>query len=418
MAAGWLSGENLYQAKEPAFSREQRQFLRPKVLYLPDYDEQNSAPSKAATADAVLLGRYELDYPRLDCTTFLRFSLKARADDDTAGAAGRLFEDRGGRPKIKRERHPFSKVKESLDVGQYELEELIEIAEKACIVDETDGKYLSDKLTGLYEAGYDALVCDAIDEQPYVSSNINTLLQNSEEVMRSLKMTAQACGIKTCFALCYADIDDAETVVPHKMYEIPIKRIFGRYPVRSRVKKTLAKCGRSYIIGAQALLHLARAAKDGRVHNTTIVTVAGDCVGNPCNLEVRVGATAREVLEFCGLIKNPARVVMGGSMRGVAIVDLDLPVLYTTRALLAFSRPIQNPVLDCILCGRCVESCPRKLAPNYLYKCFQASDQDALVKLRADKCIECGVCSYVCPANLELTHSIKKAKKLVKGVLE
>lgn len=416
MAAGWLSGENLYQAKEPAFSREQKQLLYPRVLYLPDYNEFGAPPSKALTSDAVLLGRYELFYPRLECSSFMRFTLKARANEQTDDIEQVV--EQSEKPKKRRERHPFTKTKEPLEVEYYELEELIEIAEKAGIVDETDGKYLSDKLKVLYDGGYSVLVCDAIDEQPFVSSNINTLLQHSDEVLGALKMIALACGIKTYFGLCYADIDDAETVIPHKMYEIPIRRIYGRYPVRNRVKKTIAKYGRGYIIGTQALLHLWRAIKTGQVQNTTIVTVAGDCVGNPCNVEVRVGTTAREVLEFCGLIKNPARVVMGGSMRGVAIVDLNLPVLHTTRAVLAFSKPIQNPVLDCILCGRCVESCPRKLAPNYLYKAFQAQDTDTLTKLRADKCIECGVCSYVCPANLELTHSIKKAKRLVKGVLE
>ncbi len=413
MAAGWLSGENLYQAKEPAFSREQKQLLNPRVLYLPDYNELGVPPPKALTADAVLLGRYELYYPRLSCDTFMRFSLKVTGSADQTP----MLESED-RPKRKRERHPFTRTRETLQVEQYELEQLIDAAQKASIVDETDGKFLSDKLMRLYDGGYTALVCDAVDEQPYVSSNINTLLQHSDEVLGALKMISLACGIKTFFGLCYADIDDAETVVPRKMFEIPIKRIYGRYPVRNRVKKTLAKYGRGYIIGAQALLHLWRAVRTGQVQNTTIVTVAGDCIGNPCNVEVRVGTTAREILEFCGLIKNPARVVMGGSMRGVAIVDLDLPVLYTTRAVLAFSKPIQNPVLDCILCGRCVESCPRKLAPNYLYKGYQGKDVVTLTKLRADKCIECGVCSYVCPANLELTHSVKKAKALVKGVLE
>ncbi len=415
MAAGWLSGENLYQAKEPAFSREQKRLLHPKVLYLPDYNEFGAPPPRPLTADAVLLGRYELYYPRLECDSFMRFSLKGSPDPETDA---QVFTHNKDKHKIKRERHPFTKVKETLDVDYFELEELIEIAYKACIVDETDGRFLSDKLKVLYDGGYTALVCDAVDEQPYVSSNINTLLQHSSEVLGALKMLATACGIKNYFALSYADIDDAETVIPHKMYDIPVRRIYGRYPVRDRVKKTLAKFGRGYIIGTQALLHLWRAVKTGQPQNTTIVTVAGDCVGNPCNVEVRVGTTAREILEFCGLIKNPSRVVMGGSMRGVAIVDLDLPVLHTTRAVLSFSRPIQNPVLDCILCGRCVESCPRKLAPNYLYKNFQTNNVGALTKLRADKCIECGVCSYVCPANLELTHSVKKAKRVVKGVLE
>lgn len=414
MAAGWLSGENLYQAKEPAFSREQKQFLNPKTLYLPDYNETGAPPSKALTADAVLLGRYELYYPRLACESFMRFSLKPGSSEEPETQEIALPRKR----HKKRGKRLLTHTEETLEPLRLELEQLIEAARRADIVDETDARPLCDKLQMLYEGAYTVLVCDAVDEQPYVSSNINTLLQHGAEVLGALKMVALARGIDTYFALCYADIDDAETVIPHRMYEIPVRRIYGRYPVRDRVKKALSKYGRGYIIGAQALLHLWRAVSAGREQNTAIVTVAGDCVGNPCNVEVRVGTPAREVLEFCGLIKNPARVVMGGSMRGVSIVDLDLPVLYTTRAVLAFSKPIQNPVLSCILCGRCVESCPRKLAPNYLYKFMQTNNTAALTKLQVEKCIECGVCSYVCPANLELTHAIKKAKHLVRGGVE
>lgn len=418
MAVSWFSGENLYQAKEPAFSREQKEFLNPSVIYLPDYDESYGQPPKALMADTIYQGRFELDYPRLSCTSFLRFKMKdtdkpkIKEGDETLTYA---FTD--APKKRKKEGSPFSNKQEPLAVEHFEPEELLQIAEWAAIVDETDGKFLSEKLEIIYEGGYDAIVCDAIDEQPYVSSNISTLMQKSEAVFSALAMVAQSAGVANTFVLCYADMDDAETVIPHRMYTVPIKRIYGRYPVRDHVKKLLAKQGRCYTIGVQALWHLYRAITEKRPQNTTVITVAGDCVGNPRNLEVRVGTTAREALEFCGLVKNPTRVIMGGSMRGAAITDLDLPVLYTTRAVLAFERPLENPVLSCISCGRCIVSCPRGLAPNYLLKNYNARNFDALIQLRADRCIECGVCSYICPANLELLHVVRKAKNMVKEEL-
>ena len=33
-------------------------------------------------------------------------------------------------------------------------------------------------------------------------------------------------------------------------------------------------------------------------------------------------------------------------------------------------------------------------------------------KLKIDKCIECGLCSYVCPSRIELTEKVGKAKDL------
>jgi electron transport complex protein RnfC len=33
--------------------------------------------------------------------------------------------------------------------------------------------------------------------------------------------------------------------------------------------------------------------------------------------------------------------------------------------------------------------------------------------LDVNKCIECGLCSYICPSKIPLTEEIKKAKKTV-----
>lgn len=410
MAENMLSGVNMYQAKEPAFSREQRQLLYPEVIYLP-CDEAKPLP-KPVTEGAIYLGKFEFDYPRMQCKTFSRYRIKK----ENAEKAGAYTEDK--KRKKFNIKDFFFQSNEELSPIAISAEELVAIAERAGIVDETDGKLLADKLAIFYAGGYNALVCDAVDEQPYVSSNINTLLYYAEEVFCALKTVAN-CAPKTdkVFALCYADIDDTETVVPRKVYGIDIKRIFGNYPVRNRVKKRLAKYGKSYIIGTQALLHLYRAVTANCPQTTTIVTVAGDCVANPRNVEVRIGTPAREILEFCGLAGNPSRVIMGGSMRGVAIVDLDLPVLHTTRALIAFRKPIEAPVMPCISCGRCIETCPRELAPAFIYKAYNKQNEREMKILRADRCIECGVCTYICPANLELTHTIKKAKKQVRGMM-
>jgi electron transport complex protein RnfC len=37
---------------------------------------------------------------------------------------------------------------------------------------------------------------------------------------------------------------------------------------------------------------------------------------------------------------------------------------------------------------------------------------DALKDLCVNKCVQCGLCSYVCPSRIELTEKVGKAKDL------
>jgi electron transport complex protein RnfC len=33
-----------------------------------------------------------------------------------------------------------------------------------------------------------------------------------------------------------------------------------------------------------------------------------------------------------------------------------------------------------------------------------------MIALNADRCIECGLCSFVCPSKIDVTEAMKKAK--------
>ena len=54
------------------------------------------------------------------------------------------------------------------------------------------------------------------------------------------------------------------------------------------------------------------------------------------------------------------------------------------------------------------------LEPYYLSKMTQKKGWDELEALMITSCIECGCCSYICPARMHLTHMFKTGKQLVK----
>ena len=70
-------------------------------------------------------------------------------------------------------------------------------------------------------------------------------------------------------------------------------------------------------------------------------------------------------------------------------------------------------VSDKTRCGRCGEVCPENLLPAKLSTLARRGAMDAFVESFGMECVECGCCSYICPAKRQLTQSIKAMRKMV-----
>jgi electron transport complex protein RnfC len=104
------------------------------------------------------------------------------------------------------------------------------------------------------------------------------------------------------------------------------------------------------------------------------------------------------------------KIVMGGAMTGMAQSELDVPVLKSTAAILAFGGDGPSVSYNCISCGACVRACPMRLVPSRLAKFVNKNLIDDARCQGVVDCIECGSCAYVCPAKINLVHFMKLGK--------
>jgi electron transport complex protein RnfC len=148
-----------------------------------------------------------------------------------------------------------------------------------------------------------------------------------------------------------------------------------------------------------------------------VLTVSGPGVRQPSNLIVPLGTPVRDVLRYCGGLRDDTmELVMGGPMMGTPITSLDVPVLKGTSGLLAFTetesfRPKQYP---CIRCGRCVEACPYFLNPSLLARLAKARLLDELERHSVMDCVECGSCTYSCPSGIPIVQLIRTSKSQIR----
>jgi electron transport complex protein RnfC len=127
------------------------------------------------------------------------------------------------------------------------------------------------------------------------------------------------------------------------------------------------------------------------------VTVDGPLVVRPGNMEAVIGTPLSDVFAACGgLTGTPEKIIMGGPMMGVSMHSAEVPVIKNTNALL---------VLDHALAG---------MLPMEINRVVVNRSWEELHAYAAMDCIECGCCSYACPAGRYLVQSIRLAKEHIR----
>ncbi|MBQ3530704.1 MAG: SLBB domain-containing protein [Oscillospiraceae bacterium] len=299
-------------------------------------------------------------------------------------------------------------------VEELSAKQIIELARLAGIVDESDGKMLWEKLekANLGEGG--TLIIDAIDDEPYISSQMSICIHQPEKLALGIELCEKVLSPAKTYIAMYRHILDSNFGIPSKIGKYRVKKIGGRYPAESRVYRHIPKGKNSVIVGACAMLHLARAAEENQKMTSCFVTVAGDVVKNPRNVEVPIGTTAEKILELCGLTEEPEAIILGGSMTGRAIFEPENETVGpTTRGVIALARSYGTYSYTCIGCGRCDHACPKALSVCAMRKFAEAGKLDMLQQYDVSMCIGCGACSYVCPSRIDVSATLLKAKKQI-----
>ena len=104
-------------------------------------------------------------------------------------------------------------------------------------------------------------------------------------------------------------------------------------------------------------------------------------------------------------------------MMGMAMSSIDIPVIKGTSGLLALGEeaahlPKQSA---CLRCGKCVNVCPMSLLPNVFNARSVLGDLENLKENHIMDCIECGACTFNCPAKKPIVQNIKAAKAKIRA---
>ncbi len=277
----------------------------------------------------------------------------------------------------------------------------------------------------------DTFVVNGAECEPYITSDFRTMVEDGAALIDGIKAVMHFLGIKRTVI----GIEDNKPEAIQKLKElskdnpeIEILALRSSYPQGAEKVLIYEATGRmvppgklpadvgAIVSNVGTVVALSNYLTTGMPLVAKKVTVDGNVIKTPKNVEVLIGTKLSEVIDFCGgYTGTPGKILMGGPMMGRAIYDDEFSLIKNNNAILAFDKAwAQQPKeTACINCGRCMEACPLNLIPTAIAKAYKKKSIDELKKLQVMICMECGSCSYVCPAKKQLSFTNRLAKLFV-----
>lgn len=284
----------------------------------------------------------------------------------------------------------------------------------------------------------DTLVINGAECEPYLTPDTREFLECSDTVMSGIEAVMKYLEIKNCvigIERNKPECIDLMCSLANGKPGITVHPLPCRYP-QGAEKTLIESCtGREVpelvpgdkprpglpadvgviVMNVTSVSTIGKFLNTGMPLITKRVTVDGDAVASPKNVEAVIGTPLKDIVDFCGGVKEGVelgKVIYGGPMMGKAVPDLQVPLLRQNNGILLFSREMAKlpEVGACIRCGRCIEGCPMGLAPVQISGAYARRDVEALTKLKINLCVECGTCTFVCPAKRPVTQTMSLAK--------
>ena len=275
------------------------------------------------------------------------------------------------------------------------------------------------------------IIINCAECEPYLTAKNRLAVERPEWIVEGLrillKMFPNAKGILaiengqqeaiTSLQKILADARNMKIVPMKRKYPQDMERmlIYACTGKKINSSKT-AEDARCIVLSSDTVYAICNAVTFGKPMYKKLMTISGDGVKEPKNMEVAIGTMFSELIAAAGgLAENSNKLICGGPMTGKMLKNLEISVTKEMTAVLALKDDYKRPdyAAMCIGCGYCVDVCNEQLLPTRLAKYALEGDKDNFIKFGGLECCECGSCSYICPAKRELTQVIRMMKKQI-----
>lgn len=310
-----------------------------------------------------------------------------------------------------------------LDYRQASKAELVEFMKNAGIVG-CGGACFPTYIKYSGDAAIDTLIINAVECEPFITADYKMIQAHKEEfvagvaAMKKMAMAPEAViAIKKTHPDLIQFVEEAVkgmegfsvAAVPD-VYPMGWERVLVREIMHAEYEKLPGEVG-AIVNNATTAIAFGDALLTGTPIVSKTLTVSGNAIKKPVNVQVPVGVPVSEIVAACGgYTCEDVRLIAGGPMMGKTIVNDKFVIDRNMNALTILeNKPFDS--IACLRCGKCSDHCPAGLQPVRIAQAVKTNDKKAMEKLCAMDCIECGLCTYICPSRLDVTENVRRAKR-------
>lgn len=277
----------------------------------------------------------------------------------------------------------------------------------------------------------ETLIINGVECEPYLTSDHRLMIERGEEVLIGVSILMKALKVEKAMIGIENNKTDAIshlTKLAEKFEGITVHPLRIKYPQGAEKQLIKALIGREVPSGHLPLdvgtvVHnvstafaVYEAVQKNKPLFERVVTITGTSLKNPGNFVVRTGTTIDKLIEAAGgLPDDTGKIINGGPMMGKAVNNTGVPIVKGTSGIILFplQESARGTVKPCIRCAKCVSVCALGLQPYLLMSLSEKSMFERAENEKITDCMECGSCSYACPADRPLLDYIRLGKSAV-----